>query len=201
VTRLETVCKNRPRAGRLAWLRPFVASLLLVVGLCLVPTPPALAGEVELSNFEVTRTEEGVLLSFTTRFELPRNVEEALQKGVPLFFVAEAEIYRSRWYWRDPRVARASRVWRLAWQPLTRSYRVSFGGLNQSFEALPDAMAALRGVARWKIAEGAQLEDGATHYIEFRYRLDTTQLPRPMQIGLVGQADWTLALEHSVRLD
>jgi hypothetical protein len=175
--------------------------LLLIVGLSLVGAHPAHAGSVELPNFEVTRNEDGVLLSFTTRFDLPRSVEEALLKGVPLFFVAEAEVYRSRWYWRDPRVAHATRIWRLAWQPLTRSYRVSFGGLNQSFETLIEAMAALRGVARWKIADSAHLEEGATHYVEFRYRLDTTQLPRPMQIGLAGQADWTLALEYSTRLD
>lgn len=201
MTHLETVCTNRPRAGRWAWLRSFAASLLLAVGLWSVQAHAAYAGDVELASFDVARDEEGVSLSFTTRFDLPRGVEEALQKGVPLFFVAEADVYRSRWYWRDPRVARASRVWRLAWQPLTRSYRVSFGGLNQNFESLNEAMTALRGVARWKIADAAQLDNGATHYVEFRYRLDTTQLPRPMQIGLVGQSDWTLAVERSERLD
>ena len=166
-----------------------------------MPRRRAQAQAIELVGFEFARNDDSVLLSFTTRFDLPRSVEDALQKGVPLYFVADADVYRSRWYWRDLRVARVSRTWRLAWQPLTRSYRVSFGGLNQNFETLGDAMTAVRGVARWKIAEGAQLEEGARHYVEFRYRLDTSQLPRPMQIGLAGQSDWTLALEHSARID
>jgi hypothetical protein len=59
----------------------------------------------------------------------------------------------------------------------------------------------LRGVARWKIADGAQLEEGARHYVELRYRLDTGQLPRPMQIGLAGQSEWSLVLEHSARIE
>jgi Domain of unknown function (DUF4390) len=200
LTRIETACNNRPRAGGAAWLRLFAAiALALVCALAIVPS--VRAQPVELASFEVARNDDSVLLSFTTRFELPRSVEDALQKGVPLHFVAEADVYRSRWYWRDLRVARVSRTWRIAWQPLTRSYRVSFGGLNQSFETLADAMTALRGAARWKVADGGQLEEGARHYVELRYRLDTGQLPRPMQIGLAGQSDWTLALEHSARID
>jgi hypothetical protein len=174
-----------------AWLAALFALLLLVAA------PPCLSAEVELTYFEVERSEEGVLLSFNTRFELPRSVEEALHKGVPLFFVAEADLYRGRWYWRDVRLARATRTWRLAWQPLARSYRVSFGGLHQTYETLGEAMLAVRGVARWKIAEATQLEADARHYVEFRYRLDTSQLPRPMQIGVAGQSDWALMVEHT----
>src|SRR5206468_1352903 len=134
-------------------------------------------------NLAVARAEEGVLLSFNTRFELSHTVEEALHKGVPLHFVAEATLYRSRWYWRDQRVTRATRSWRLTYQPLTRSYRVGIGGLSQSFDNLAEAMSVLRASSRWKIAEAAQVEDDSRHYIEFSYRLDTTQLPRPMPIG------------------
>ncbi len=200
MTRIETACNNRPGAGGLACVRALVALWLVLAGVLCAPLR-AHAYPVELASLEVARNDDSVLLSFTTRFDLPRSVEDALQKGVPLYFVAEADVYRSRWYWRDVRVARASRTWRLAWQPLTRSYRVSFGGLNQSFESLADAMTALRGVARWKVADGAQLEEGARHYVELRYRLDTSQLPRPMQIGLAGQSEWSLVLEHSARIE
>lgn len=159
------------------------------------------APAIELGALEVIRNEDGVQLSFATRFELPRGVEDALQKGVPLHFVAEANVFRYRWYWLDRKVGGASRTWRLAYQPLTRKYRVSFGALNQSYDSQTDALAALRRAGDWKIAEPAQIEDGARHYVEFRYRLDTTQLPRPMQIGIGGQADWSLSVEHYQRFD
>jgi hypothetical protein len=186
----------RDRAGRLVAL---VFMLLAVFALAMAPA--ARAENVAITDFEVTHGDDGVNLDFGLRFELPHSVEEALVKGVPLYFVAEATVLRDRWYWRDKRVATATRTWRVAFQPLTRKYRVTFGGLNQSFETVADAMSAVRRVTGWKIAEPGQLEEGARHYVEFSYRLDTTLLPRPMQIGLGGQAEWTLLIEKVQRIN
>lgn len=157
----------------------------------------ARAGNVDLPLIETSRTEEGVQLSFTVRFELPKAVEEALQKGVPLHFVAEAELYRYRWYWRDKRVASVSRNWRLAYQPLTRRYKVSFGSLSQNYESLGEALTAVQRVAHWRLADPLPVGDD-NYYLEFNYRLDTTQLPRPLQIGVGGQADWDLSVERKL---
>ena len=169
--------------------------------LLLALAPVALAQAIELTHFEVQRSDEGVLLSFATAFELPRSVEEALLKGVPLHFEATAEVMQERWYWRDRRIARASRGWRLTYQPLTRRFRVGFGGLNQNYDTLADALASLRSSSRWKIAEPGQLDDDSRHYVEFVFRLDTTQLPRPMQIGIGGQPEWSLAVERRQRFN
>ena len=119
---------------------------------------------------------------------------------MPLHFVADASLFRERWYWRDQRVSRVTRTWRLAYQPLTRTYRVSFGGLNQSFDSLADAVASVRRMGRWKLTEPGQIEEGEQYYVEFSYKLDTTLLPRPMQIGIGGQPDWTLQLEKTQRV-
>lgn len=175
---------------------------LLAMALALVVLAPgaARADAPEFSEFEVARAEDGLNLTFGLRFDLPRGVEDALIKGVPLYFVAETEVFRDRWYWRDKSVARNSKVWRVAYQPLTRKYRVTFGGLNQNFDSLGDALASVRRVAGWKIAEPSQIDDGR-HYVEFRYRLDTTLLPRPMQIGIGGQPEWTLLVERTQRVN
>lgn len=170
-------------------------------GLALLLPAQAPAEDAELRHFEVQRGEDGLLLSFAIGYELPRSVEDALLKGVPLHFVARAELWRSRWYWRDRRVALAERIWRLAFQPLTRKYRVSFGGLNQGFDSLEEALAATRRVQQWKIAEAGQVEADTPHYLEFSYRLDTSLLPRPMQIGVGGQPEWSLRVERQQRLE
>jgi len=177
------------------------AGLLLAALLALICPRPAQAESVDLTTFEVVRSDEGVLLSFTANFELPRSVEDALIRGVPLYFEAEATLLQSRWYWRDKRVARATRVWRLTFQPLTRMYRVSTGGLNQNFETLAEALDLLRRSSRWKIAEPGQVDAEAQNYIEFTYRLDTSLLPRPMQIGIGGEAAWSLSVERTQRLN
>ena len=99
------------------------------------------------------RSDDGLLLNYAVNFELPRGAEEALNKAVPLYFVAEAEVFRDRWYWRDKRIASAARVWRIVFQPLTSNYRVTFGGLSQSYATRAEAFAAIRRGAHWKIAE------------------------------------------------
>ncbi len=152
--------------------------------------------DVELTKFEVTQTEEGVWLNYVADFELSRSVDDALNKAVPLFFVAEASVFRQRWYWADRRVAHALRIWRIVYQPLTSTYRVTFGGLSQNYDSRAEALTAISRGVRWKIAEAGQLEAGSSHYVEFSFRLDTSMLPRPMQIGIEGQADWALSVDH-----
>lgn len=166
----------------------------LITALLALALGTARAEGVELSLLATRRSEEGLELSFTTHFELGHAAEDALHKGVPLYFVAEAAVLRNRWYWRDLRAARAERTWRLAWQPLTRQYRISTGGLNQSFPSLDEALAVLRGQSAWRIAEPKDIEDSGSYYLEFSYRLDVSQLPRPMQIGL--QSGFALSVEQ-----
>jgi Domain of unknown function (DUF4390) len=178
-----------PRSGGMA-LHGMLALLWAVTLAVLVGALPAAAAE--LATFEVQRTDDGLQLNYAVNFELPKGADEALSKAVPLYFVAEADVFRDRWYWRDKRVAQASRVWRIVFQPLTFTYRVTFGGLSQSYISRAEALAAISRNARWKIAEPGQIEEGSKHYVEFNYRLDTTLLPRPMQIGISGQPDWTL---------
>jgi hypothetical protein len=167
-----------------------------------LPATALRAGEPELATFDLVHNEDGLLLSYGIDMELSRSVDDALGKAVPLFFVAEAEVFRHRWYWRDLRVGYAVRRWRIVFQPLTGSYRVTFdGGLSQSFPSRAEAFAAIARAARWKIADNAQIEDGSAHYVEFSFRLDTSQLPRPMQIGIGGQADWALSVQRTQKLD
>lgn len=184
---------------RLPCVRPILARAwgLLLAVLLACAAAPARADGLELTSFDLQREEEGLLLDYTARIELPRAVEDALQKGVPLYFVAQATVFNPRWYWRDKRIARVTRNWRLTWQPLTRRYRINLGSVSQNYDSLADALGAIQRATRWKLADSAALEDGDRQYVEFSLRLDTSQLPRPLQIGFGGDADWELALERT----
>lgn len=171
---------------------------LLLAALLLAGAWPAHANVVELAQIEVRRSDEGVLLDFAVRFQLPRGIEEALHKGVALHFVAEAKTVRARWYWWDRRVAEAARSWRLTYHPLTLHYRVGLGGLAQNYSTLAEALGSLQGSAGWRIAPPPPADDDGPYYVEFRYRLDTALLPLPLQIGLGGQPDWQLAIERTL---
>lgn len=191
------------RCGSARWYRVWCRLLVLLV-LALPPLLLPLRADAEtpqLQGFELMRGEDGLQVAFGLDFDLPRGVEDALHKGVPLYFVARIELFRSRWYWRDRRISIAERTWRLAFQPLTRKFRVSFGGLNQSYDNLSDALVAVSRVSAWRIADAGALEDSGGHYVEFSYWLDTSLLPRPLQIGLGGQADWDVRVEKAFRID
>jgi hypothetical protein len=163
----------------------------------------------EVTQLRVERTDEGVLLSATVRFELPPVIDEALAKGIPMFFVAEATLLRDRWYWYDKPVVGAQRHMRLSYQPLTRRWRLQVSAaplgpsgvaLGQSFDNRDDALAAVQRVSHWKIAEASEVDAESRHNVDFKFRLDVSQLPRPFQIGAVGQADWHISASRNVRL-
>ena len=191
------------RRQLLAWPLVTVAGEFgLGLGLAATSLPAwASAPAIELLTLRLRRADGALSLDFAARIHLSRAVEEPLQRGVPVYFTAQAQLLRNRWYWRDERVARVQRTWRLAFQPLTSSWRVGFGGLNQTQATLEEALASLSRLSDWKIADLAQVDPDSRHYVEFSFRLDTSQLPGPMQFGLTTQADWTLGVERTLRLE
>lgn len=180
-------------------MRALASAVLAAIVLSALPLPVRAQG-VEVLTLAAARGDEGVELDYALRFSLPAPVEDALRRGVPLHFVAQATVRRPRWYWRDERVARAQRSWRLSYQPLTSQWRISQGGLNQNYETLSEALLTISRVSRWRIAPPAAVEPNGDHYVQFSWRLDTEQLPRPMQIGIGGQADWALGVERTLPL-
>ncbi len=183
---------------------------LLAAWLLAVAVPVrAQSATAEITQLRLERSDDGILLSSTVRFELPPVVEEALEKGIPMFFVAEAALFRDRWYWYDKQVSYAARHMRLSYQPLTRRWRLvvssapignSGGALGQTFDTRDEALAAVQRISRWKIADLSELDPEARHNVDFRFRLDVSQLPRPFQIGAVGHADWSISAVRNQRL-
>lgn len=169
------------------------------------------AGGAEVSQLQIDRNADGIFLTASVKFDLPVAVEDALLKGIPMFFVAGVEVSRDRWYWYDKKLLSTERHMRLAYQPLTRRWRLNMASgvitanslgvaLNQSFDTLSDALSAVRRVPRWKIAEAADIDPGQKHNLTFSFRLDVSQLPRPLQIGVLGQSEWDISATASQRL-
>jgi hypothetical protein len=190
--------------GVVAWLLA-----LFVLLTCAVQPAWSQVNAAEVTQLQVERSEDGILLSAAVRFDLPQVVEDALAKGIPMFFLAEAAIYRDRWYWYDKRVAFATRHMRLSFQPLTRRWRLQVSAapignsglvLGQVFDTREEALAVVRRISRWRIADPADVDPDGSYNVDFRFRLDVSQLPRPFQIGAVGQADWIILAVRNQRL-
>ncbi|QGW80636.1 DUF4390 domain-containing protein [Variovorax paradoxus] len=198
----------------LARMAALLLAVVMVTLLGWLPLSAAAQGRngPSVTQMRLEQADDGVYLTAAVQFELPSLVEEVLDKGIAIYFVAEAEVFQERWYWTDRKVAQVTRHMRLAYQPLTRRWRLNvspvpitgtagFGvSLNQNFDSLSDAMDAVKRVGRLRLGDLSDIGDEAQHQVVFRFRLDTSQLPRPFQIGVVGQADWNIVAERSAKL-
>ena len=148
-----------------------------------------------------TSSPQGLYLDVNVEFDLPRSVQDALNRGIPLYFVTEFSIQQQRWYWVNKPLIEASLMTRLSYSPLTRQYRLSRGGLSQSFDSLSETLAILKSLHGWRISEDTHIENPEDCVAEVRVRLDTNQLPLPMQVT-IGENDWDLTSDwHVVDFD
>lgn len=187
-------------ASLLIWFLPLS---MLLASLLVASSARAQNSNAYISAMQLSRSETELFLNAQIAFEMSPIVQDALTKGVPLIFTAEAEITRDRWYWYDKTITIASRVMRLSYQPLTRRWRVNVGtggvSLPQYFESLNDALASIKRFNRWRVADLAEIDPTTAHTIQFKFKLDLSELPRPFQIGLIGNNEWLIETNKSMR--
>lgn len=167
--------------------------LMLALALLLWLPPAAHAQVIEATEARIEYQDGGFDLAASFEFDLPPAPEEALHKGISLYFVVDFELTRPRWYWFDDKPVNTSRSVRLSYQPLTRQYRVSTGGLQLPFSRLKSALQFIQRVRGWRVFERNAVKAGESYHAQVRMRLDLSQLPKPFQINAVNTRDWNLA--------
>lgn len=168
--------------------------VLALMALCLFSlNGPALAAGIELRDLVLAQSDDAYELSVNADFDLSPAVEKLLERGVTLTFRAEADIERQRWYWLNERVARKAQNYHLSYQTLTRQYRVTLGDLQQSYPTLREALRKLSRIRQWSIVDRRELKPGAQYDVSFRYYLDISQLPKPLQVTAFTNSEWELS--------
>lgn len=202
-------CASHPRPSPVG---TFVRALGRWMALCLLLWAAALyvpvrADEVDESQprVSVERQSDGLYLTARLPLTLPTGLQEALERGVPLHFIWQAEVLAPRWYWRDRRVSTATRTMRLAYQPLTRRWRVSVAegddpgtgnALHRNVDNLAEALALVTRVVAWPVAGETDLAGAGDLRLGVRFGLAQELLPRPLQLGVGGPMDRGLAFEQ-----
>jgi Domain of unknown function (DUF4390) len=171
------------------------AGLMLVVPLRTDAEPSVSLQSAELEVRD--DPEPGLYLNAQFAFEATPAIEDAVRRGIPVYFSIDFELIRTRWYWFSRTLASATLVYRLSYSPLTRQFRLSKdaarGALAQPFDTLDEALATVRSVRGWKVASRAVAESRDHLLPRVRLRLDTTMLPKPFQLDSLTKSDWALA--------
>lgn len=163
----------------------------------------ALAEGIEINKAEARLSEEGYLLSADFIIQLPTAVEDALKRGITLYFVSEFSVHRSRWYWIDSEIESYAQTTKLSYNTLTQQYRISRGGLYQSFPELKAALRTLGHQTAPAISSGLLEKSGGGYLARWSkkgsqvgavvvMRLDLTQLPKPVQVSALTNDQWNL---------
>lgn len=168
---------------------------LLVALMSLALAAQVLAETIAVRSAVVRPQDDYYVVDAEFDFALTAPLEEALLRGTPLYFVLETEVTRSRSYWFDERINSPQSVRRLTFAALTNAYRVDTGrsvaGAN-SYSTLDEALRQIRLVRGRTLLDKRELKSGERYEVSLRLRLDTTQLPKPLQVNTLVSREWSL---------
>lgn len=153
----------------------------------------AQASDISVRNPQLTADEDGYSVAADFNINFNTRLEEAVNKGVVLYFAVDFELSRSRWYWFDEQIVRRSKTFQLSYHALTRQYRLSTGALHQSYATLDDALGVIAHVRNWQVLEKVQVKGDQSYLAGLRMRLDLTQMAKTFQVSALANRDWNLS--------
>ena len=164
---------------------------LVMAALCL-GTWSAQAGNIEPTRAAIVATDDGYALAADFNVDLGHRVEDAVTRGVALYFNLEFELTRNRWYWANEHVSGHTLTYRLSYNPLTRQYRLATGALYRNFDTLAEALRALGRVSALPVIDKGVIKAGESYMAAVRLSLDRNQLPKPFQLDAFANRDWDI---------
>jgi len=175
-----------------AAMRLLRAMVLAVAAMALVP---AHAEGITVTKATIEPVDDGWNLDVSFDVQFSQRLEEAINRGVPLYFVVDFELAQPRWYWFDEKPVQLSQTYRISYTPLLRQYRLTVGTVYQNFTRFEEVARVLSRLRGWHIAEKGALKKDQVYQASVRMRLDTAQLPKPFQLNAIASRDWSMASE------
>lgn len=180
----------RALPGMLRRARPQLGAFVLLLAALF---PAAAAEGISVRNVSLIPDDDGWQLEAQFDVQFSPRLEEAVNRGVPLYFVVEFELSRPRWYWFDEKPIKVSQTYKISYTPLLRQYRLSVGNAYQNFTRFEEVTRVLSRLRGWHVADRGVIKKDGTYQAGLRMRLDTGQLPKPFQLNAIASSDWTLA--------
>lgn len=145
-----------------------------------------------IERIEPRLREDKLYIDVDAHLILSSELRNAAEKGIPLYFVAEVEIFQPRWWWFNKKVVKEQQTWRIVYNALTRQWRVGTSDLYLPESSLDDALALIRHIRGWALAYAIDLDRDVEYEGRVRIRLDTSLLARPFQVDAINSSSWSL---------
>ncbi len=166
------------------------ATALCIVAICL-PGWAAAEG-IALVKAELELRGEIWQLSGGYDIQLSPTLVDALRRGVQLTFVQVFQARRPRTYWFSEDIAEVSRVIRVSYNALLRQYYATVSGHTTTHASLEELLDYIGDFGDWAVLHQSQVSRKHSYVLSVRMYLDTSQLPKPLQVNAVASQRWQL---------
>ncbi len=137
---------------------------------------------------------DGVVIDADMQMNFSAEVSEALENGIPLMIVVEAQLFRERFLWRNIMIKSSQRLFELRYHPLTNIHEVTnmATGDRYSFNSRQEAMSVLGNIHGAHLIDKQMLSQDSEYKIQIRTFLDINYLPLALRQIASLSSSWYL---------
>ena len=165
----------------------FFVSLLLSSSMVFAAT-----NSITIKQADLQLIDDFYLLNAEISIDFDAEIEEAINKGVPLHFLIEFQVVSPRKYWFDDEIITTTNRVVLSYHALTKQYLVNRETHQKSFETLDEAVDELLQLTDLKVFEKVLIEKDANYKAALLMRLDQAKLPKAIQVDAIASEKWNI---------
>jgi len=156
----------------------------------------AATSSLNIKTAELVLVEDAYLLNADIETVFSDQIEDAINKGVPLNFLVEFQLVAPRKYWFDDEIVTATSEVTLSYHALSRQYLFQRNGHQHSFISLQEVKTEFSKIRNWKVLDKAKLPKEESYRAVLLVRLDQTKLPKPLQVDALGSDEWSVTSQR-----
>ena len=147
-----------------------------------------------IKTAEISNQFEAYFLNADFELSFNDDLDEAIRKGIPINFIIEFELKKSRKYWFDEEVAKKTKEIVLSYHALSKQFTLSESENRLvAFDNLTQAKNELKKIKNWRIFDKSQIDDTDKYLAYLQVKLDQTKLPKQLQVDITSNQEWQLA--------
>ncbi|MGZ8190835.1 MAG: DUF4390 domain-containing protein [Methylococcaceae bacterium] len=154
----------------------------------------------EVRRAEITLQGNSYILSADIDYRLSEKADEALQNGVPLFWILHVKVIQQRHYLWDKILVELTMRYRIQYHALLNMYRVKneYSGAIDNFSTLSAALDWMSTIRNVPILERYEIAPQKHYVTAIKVNFDRDALPLPLRPVAYINPQWYLSSDWTV---